>query len=152
MIAIFVIALVIFGPKKLPELGRTLGKAITEFRRAKNELKNTFETHLRELERETKPQIQSGSSSPSFSQPEYSYPYDEYSPYGSNEHETASATHQIAETPTARLPEPATPAKSESTEASEPVTFAPVADTIPRSNGVQPVESARSQVHEEHPA
>jgi sec-independent protein translocase protein TatA len=34
MLAIFVIALLLFGPKKLPELGRTLGKAISEFRRA----------------------------------------------------------------------------------------------------------------------
>jgi TatA/E family protein of Tat protein translocase len=41
MIVIFVIALVLFGPKKLPELGRTIGKAITEFRRASNDLKAT---------------------------------------------------------------------------------------------------------------
>ena len=52
MVAIFVIALLLFGPKKLPELGRTLGKAITEFRRASNELKATFESHLSELEKE----------------------------------------------------------------------------------------------------
>ena len=44
MIALFVVALLLFGPKKLPELGRTLGKALTEFRRAKNELKTTFES------------------------------------------------------------------------------------------------------------
>jgi sec-independent protein translocase protein TatA len=52
MMLIFVVALVLFGPKKMPELGRLLGKGLTEFRRAKNELKSTFETHLRELERE----------------------------------------------------------------------------------------------------
>ncbi len=52
MIVIFLVALVLFGPKKLPELGRTLGKAITEFRRAQSDLKATFETHMRELERE----------------------------------------------------------------------------------------------------
>src|SRR5213083_2059106 len=53
MIIIFLVALVLFGPKKLPELGKTLGKALTEFRRAQSELKSTFETHMRELERET---------------------------------------------------------------------------------------------------
>jgi sec-independent protein translocase protein TatA len=52
MIVIFLVALVLFGPKKLPELGRTIGKALTEFRRAQSELKSTFETHMRELEKE----------------------------------------------------------------------------------------------------
>ena len=53
MMVIFLVALVLFGPKKLPELGKTIGKAITEFRRAQSELKATFETHMRELEKET---------------------------------------------------------------------------------------------------
>jgi len=52
MIVIFLVALVLFGPKKLPELGRTLGKAISEFRRAQSELKATFEHHMKELEQE----------------------------------------------------------------------------------------------------
>ena len=50
MIVIFLLALVLFGPKKLPELGRTVGKAITEFRRASNELKSTFDRELKNLE------------------------------------------------------------------------------------------------------
>jgi sec-independent protein translocase protein TatA len=53
MVVIFLVALVLFGPKKLPELGRTLGKAITEFRRAQSELKATFDRELQNLERET---------------------------------------------------------------------------------------------------
>ena len=53
MVVIFVIALVLFGPKKLPELGRTIGKAITEFRRASNDLKASFEREMHTLERET---------------------------------------------------------------------------------------------------
>ena len=53
MIVIFVIGLVLFGPKKLPELGRTIGKAITEFRRASNDLKATFEREMQTLERES---------------------------------------------------------------------------------------------------
>jgi sec-independent protein translocase protein TatA len=52
MIVIFIVALVLFGPKKLPELGKTLGKAITEFRRAQSDLKATFEREMQSLERE----------------------------------------------------------------------------------------------------
>jgi len=50
---IFILALLLFGPKKLPELGRTLGKAITEFRRASTELKSTFDREMKNLELET---------------------------------------------------------------------------------------------------
>src|SRR5437899_1982880 len=53
MIVIFIVALVLFGPKKLPELGRTIGKAITEFRRASSDLKATFEREMQSLERES---------------------------------------------------------------------------------------------------
>src|SRR5579863_5069721 len=52
MVVIFLVALVLFGPKKLPELGRTLGKALTEFRRASSDLKSTFEREMQTLERE----------------------------------------------------------------------------------------------------
>jgi len=52
MVVIILVALLLFGPKKLPELGKSIGKAITEFRRAQSELKATFESHLRELEKE----------------------------------------------------------------------------------------------------
>src|ERR1700755_894855 len=50
---IFFLALLLFGPKKLPELGRTVGKAITEFRKASAELKTTFDRELKNLEAET---------------------------------------------------------------------------------------------------
>jgi TatA/E family protein of Tat protein translocase len=53
MVVIFFLALILFGPKKLPELGRTIGKAITEFRRASNDLKATFEREMQTLERES---------------------------------------------------------------------------------------------------
>jgi TatA/E family protein of Tat protein translocase len=52
MAVIFILALVLFGPSKLPELGRTIGKAMTEFRRASNDLKATFEREMQTLERE----------------------------------------------------------------------------------------------------
>jgi sec-independent protein translocase protein TatA len=47
LVVILVIALIIFGPRKLPELGRSLGKSIAEFKRASNELKNTLEEEIR---------------------------------------------------------------------------------------------------------
>src|ERR1700691_1612395 len=53
MVAIFILALLLFGPKELPKLGRTIGKAMTEFRRAQSELKSTFDREMRNLERET---------------------------------------------------------------------------------------------------
>ena len=53
MIIIFIVALVVFGPKKLPELGKTVGKALTEFRRARDELKYTFDREMQAIERET---------------------------------------------------------------------------------------------------
>jgi TatA/E family protein of Tat protein translocase len=47
LLIILVIALIIFGPRKLPDLGRSLGKSIGEFRRASNELKSTLEEEIR---------------------------------------------------------------------------------------------------------
>jgi TatA/E family protein of Tat protein translocase len=52
LIILFVVALVVFGPEKLPELARNLGKMMAEFRRATGDLRNTFEGHLQDLERE----------------------------------------------------------------------------------------------------
>ena len=69
IIVIFFLALVLFGPKKLPELGRTIGKAITEFRRASNDLKATFEREMQTLERESQSigQVTQGTASDIFS-------------------------------------------------------------------------------------
>jgi TatA/E family protein of Tat protein translocase len=47
LIIILTIALIIFGPRKLPELGRSLGKSLSEFKRASNELKNTLDEEIR---------------------------------------------------------------------------------------------------------
>lgn len=64
LIIIFVVALVVFGPEKLPELARTLGKVMAEFRRATGDLRSTFEDHLRDLEREADVRRIGGGSSP----------------------------------------------------------------------------------------
>jgi TatA/E family protein of Tat protein translocase len=59
LVIILVIALVIFGPRKLPELGRSLGKSLGEFKRASNELRNTLEEEVRvEEQRDQKAKLQ----------------------------------------------------------------------------------------------
>ena len=54
MIFIFLLALVLFGPKKMPELGRQLGKALAEFKKASNEFKSQLETEMMNIELEEK--------------------------------------------------------------------------------------------------
>ena len=56
MLVILVIALVVFGPRRLPELGRTLGKTLAEFKKATNDLQRTFEEEVRlDAERKAMP-------------------------------------------------------------------------------------------------
>ena len=56
LLIILTLALIIFGPRKLPELGRSLGKSLGEFKRASNELRNTLDEEIRiEEERSTRP-------------------------------------------------------------------------------------------------
>jgi TatA/E family protein of Tat protein translocase len=52
IVIIFIVALVIFGPRKLPELGRSLGKGLSEFKRASNELKRTWEDEVEAVKHE----------------------------------------------------------------------------------------------------
>ena len=64
LVIILVIALVIFGPRKLPELVRSLGKSLGEFKRASNELRNTLEEEVRvEEHKEQKAKMQAEQSS-----------------------------------------------------------------------------------------
>ena len=56
LIVIFVIALVVFGPRKLPELGRSLGRGIAEFKKATNELQSSLEEEIRLEEQRSAPQ------------------------------------------------------------------------------------------------
>jgi sec-independent protein translocase protein TatA len=53
LIIILVIALIIFGPRKLPELGKSLGKSINEFKRASADLQNTLEQEIKLEEQKT---------------------------------------------------------------------------------------------------
>ena len=47
LIIILVIALIIFGPRKLPELGKSLGRSLNEFKKASNDLQNTLEQEIK---------------------------------------------------------------------------------------------------------
>ena len=57
IIVIFILALIVFGPRKLPEIGKTLGKSLAEFKKYSNELKHTWEEEVQqEKEKEAKPE------------------------------------------------------------------------------------------------
>jgi Tat protein translocase TatB subunit len=90
MIFIFLLALVLFGPKELPELGRKVGRALTEFRRASNELKSTFDRELKTLEAETNlKEVRNNLQLDT-----YNYDYNSYEHHedGSYAHETYEST------------------------------------------------------------
>ena len=59
IILIFIVALIVFGPKRLPEIGRTLGKALGEFKKATDDFKSTIEREVRveELKQLTTTQV-----------------------------------------------------------------------------------------------
>lgn len=61
---IFVIALLVFGPKNLPQLGRSLGRAMREFRRASDEFRSTIETNLKINELDPPPESPFAPSEP----------------------------------------------------------------------------------------
>jgi TatA/E family protein of Tat protein translocase len=100
MMVIFVLALLLFGPKKLPEVGKQVAKALGEFRRASNELKDTWHREMAAMERETQ-EIKKEAESVALATSDYSsdYNYDssyDYGAYGYPEGEqsaeAASAT------------------------------------------------------------
>ncbi|MBV9296924.1 MAG: twin-arginine translocase TatA/TatE family subunit [Acidobacteriaceae bacterium] len=153
MIAIFVLALLLFGPKKLPELGRMLGKGLSEFRRAKNELKTTFETHLHELEQETRSQVQPASNT-DYSSTHAPYSYDEYGRYGS-EYPYSAGSHDSSPSLETGNSEPtASATATQDAEAHRDYSSSqtlPVADTVPRSNGIPSAERNSTVPEEHHP-
>jgi len=55
LIIILVIALIVFGPRKLPDLGRSLGRSLSEFKRASSELRSTLEDEIRVEEKQDQP-------------------------------------------------------------------------------------------------
>jgi sec-independent protein translocase protein TatA len=124
MIVIFLVALVLFGPKKLPELGKTIGKAITEFRRAQSELKATFEGHMRELEKENE----------SIKEVTRSYTndiYNHFSEYDSSYYDSGAVSPEANQIPAANPSTVSAPA-IQGAESSVPQE-APASGTVPRT-------------------
>jgi TatA/E family protein of Tat protein translocase len=69
LIIIFVIALIIFGPRRLPDLGKSLGRSIAEFKRASNELRNTLEEEIRVDEQRQKAPAAASAATPPAASP-----------------------------------------------------------------------------------
>ena len=89
VLLILVIALVVFGPRKLPELGKSLGQAMSQFRRASEDFKRTWEQEV-EIEKDRKSDMTSSES-------DYSHrdPYDPYNSYTDESNSSgASGTHE----------------------------------------------------------
>ncbi len=136
MVVIFLVALLLFGPKKLPELGKSIGKAITEFRRAQSELKATFESHMRELEKENE----------SIKEVTRSYTseiYNNFSDYDSSY--TDSITHQIES-------QPSTTANPSTVSASAPQGAESTVSVEASPNGTVPRGSASEAAFEPTPS
>ncbi len=76
LIIIFLVALIVFGPEKLPELARTLSKAMLEFNRATGGLKQTLQDEMRQLEREIEEQRTTRPPAPPASHPSPAEPQD----------------------------------------------------------------------------
>ncbi len=58
LVLVFVVALIVFGPRRLPELGRTLGKFMVEIRKGLNEAKSQMESGFKELEKQSVEQVE----------------------------------------------------------------------------------------------
>lgn len=144
MMVIFLVALVLFGPKKLPELGKTIGKAITEFRRAQSELKATFETHMRELEKESE----------SIKEVTRSYTndiYNHYTGYDSSYYDAGAAIgagSTSTEANPSTVSEPATQGAESSVSPSEP----PVHGTVARNSHSISSDPDHPVIHPQEPA
>jgi len=109
MVVIFLLALLIFGPKKLPELGKTVAKAMGEFRRASSELKSTWDHEMQQIEKETAPIKQAAE--------EYHDKinnYDDSSSYDYGAYD--SGTPETTATPSSTVGEPALQGAEQTTE------------------------------------
>jgi TatA/E family protein of Tat protein translocase len=148
MILIFILALVLFGPKKLPELARLLGKGLTEFRRAKNELKSTFDTHMRELERETRmEELKKNPTSVTTTTPSYN-PY----AYTADEYGRSPSDYNYNGSEGPYLSEPPVQSHAAETPALPPAPVVP--GTVPRSASSPTSEEAAAaeKRNDEHAA
>lgn len=132
MVVIFLLALLIFGPKKLPELGKTVAKAMGEFRRASSELKQTWDHEMQQIEKETAPIKEVAQE---YHDKINNYDDSSYYDYGAYD----SGTSELTATPSTTVGEPATKGAEQTTvnaSATEPA--AAPADTMPAGTAKAP--------------
>jgi sec-independent protein translocase protein TatB len=119
MVVLFIVVLVVFGPHKLPELARGLGKLMAEFRKASTDFKSAFEQEMRDIERQAlqaerkKAAEAVAAASVGAEQP------------------ATLATQAGAETASATT----SPPLDADTRATEALVATPVAESVPRANG-----------------
>jgi sec-independent protein translocase protein TatB len=137
MIVVFVVVLVVFGPQKLPELARGLGKLMAEFRKASTDFRTAFEEEMRDLERQAREVQRNKIASPELS--------------ASTQPETPGVSVE-AESSVKTSPE----SQPVETSSSDPV-IAPVMESVPRSSGDisqertdDPAPSASSEPSHDH--
>ena len=99
MIMIFVVALLIFGPKKLPELGRSFGKGVSEFKKASTELRATFQREMDNIEQETKEVKKAAEDVKSDVQTQYYDDNDSHSDYDSKPYGDPDAAKSSSASP-----------------------------------------------------
>lgn len=110
MVVIFLLALLIFGPKKLPELGKTVAKAMGEFRRASSELKSTWDHEMQQIEKETAPIKKAAEE---YHEQINNYDDSSYYDYGAYD----SGTSELTATSSPTVGEPATQGAEQTTAA-----------------------------------
>lgn len=108
MVVIFLLALLIFGPKKLPELGKTVAKAMGEFRRASSELKSTWDNEMQQIEKETAPIKKAAEE---YHEQINNYDDSSYYDYGAYD----SGKSELTATPSTTVGEPATQGAEQTT-------------------------------------
>lgn len=145
MVFIFVFALLIFGPKKLPELGRTFGKGMAEFRRASNELKSTFQREMDNIERETKmDEARKAASEAKKALTEATYYEDSEQDYYDAYGEEGDRTSSSASAKTSSTGSESAPSTGGSTDSANPGVETPSNDSS--SVGVQTVEARKPEL------
>jgi sec-independent protein translocase protein TatB len=135
MIVVFVIALVVFGPQKLPELARGLGKIMAEFRKASSDFKSAFEQEMRDLDRQARQAERKKAAEAAVASA------------GTGDQPATLATVPGAETASANL--------DADTRITEALVVTPVAESVPRSAPVpelaQPSNGAYSETEPVQP-
>lgn len=138
---IFVLALLIFGPKKLPELGKTIGKAMSEFRRASSELRATFDREMNAIERENE---SLKDVTKQYALDDHSYNHDSYYDSGdysgTYDYNTADQTSVSASAP-----------QGADDQAGQPQTTTSASAEVTPAEGTEPVSHASVNTDTKHP-